>query len=79
MTNTPYLTNDKLSIHELDEVINAAMHRKQELYDAQLEGLLDEMERRCDELSLSLPALLAIAKKRKRKVRTRKDNGSTEE
>ena len=72
MTATPDLTTGK-SIHDLDEIINAAMHRKQELYDAQLEGLLDEMERRCDELSLSLPALLAIAKKR-----TRKDNGSEE-
>lgn len=77
MTTSTNLTNDK-TITELDQIIRQATEQKAALYDAELDRLLDEIEQRCEELALSLPALLAIAKKRRRKARAHKANGSEE-
>ena len=78
MTVSQDLTTDK-SIAELDQIIQAATNRKAQLYDAELDRLVSEIEDKCETLSLTLPQLLAIYKKRKRKTRAHKDNGGTED
>ena len=73
------LETDGKTISELDQIIQAATNRKAELYDTELDRLIDDIEHKCETLSLTLPQLLTIYKKRKRKTRAHKDNGASDE
>lgn len=78
MTTNPDLTNGK-TISELDAIIAAATQRKADLFDAELEGLIRDIERRCDVLGITPKEVFALWNKHRRKARAHKDNGATEE
>jgi hypothetical protein len=78
MTTTKELETTT-DLKELDAIIAAASQRKKEIYDAELQRLIDEIEQRCETLGITLQELLAIVRKHRRKTRAaHKDNGSEE-
>jgi len=77
MTTTPDFTGKGL--HELDALIAAAISAKQQLYDEKIEALLARLEQDCNELDITPKQLLAALNKRKRKTRTHRDDGVSDQ
>jgi hypothetical protein len=71
---TPDLIAGKTYL-ELDSLAKIIAERMHEMREQGLEQLHDELESKANDLGYSLAELIAIAKKKRRRPRTRVDNG----